>query len=487
MVSRKRMLRILEKGDIDLIHGATVEVLEKVGVYVNSDRALQLLADNGFAVDRGAKIAKMTESQVMDAVKRCKKNFRWHARSERYSVDAVDGRTKIGPGAQCLYYIDPETGGVRPPTLEDGITICRLLDALPSASIAYVPVQLSDISEEHNFIVQMAAGAIHSGKLTFGGNGRAHFEITLRLAEALLGDMDQVRKKPMFAGYVDPISPLAHDEAMVETMLLYAKWGFPVFITVMALGGGTAPASLAGLLVQQNAEVLSAIAIAACVAKSLKVVYGSVSCPLDMRSGMAATGSPESSLIGVGAVQMAKYYGIPSNMGVQSDSKTVDAQTSYEKAQAALVAMLAGADFSDLFLGSTEAFSAWSPVQAVIDDEIAARASRIADGIEVDRATISVDVIAKTGPMGNFLKNIETLRQFKREHLSPRLSDRASRAGWNSAGAKEMRQRAKERMIELLNSHSPDPLETEVRKNIDSLLKEYTKSIGADVLEKRSC
>jgi len=35
-----------------------------------------------------------------------------------------------------------------------------------------------------------------------------------------------------------------------------------------------------------------------------------------------------------------------------------------------------------------------------------------------------------------------------------------------------------------LNSHTPDPLETEVRKNIDGLIKEYWKSCSADALEK---
>src|SRR4030042_5815986 len=110
---------------------------------------------------------------------------------------------------------------------------------------------------------------------------------------------------------------------------------------VMALAGGTAPASLAGLLVQQNAEILSSIAIAKCVQKAPKIIYGAVSCPLDMRSGIAATGAPEFSLIGVGAVQLAKYYRLPSNMGVQSDSQTIDAKTTYEKKIAATMSFMA--------------------------------------------------------------------------------------------------------------------------------------------------
>ncbi len=259
----------------------------------------------------------------------------------------------------------------------------------------------------------------------------------------------------------------------------------PVFITVMALAGGTAPASLAGLLVQMNAEILSSIVIMTTVTKSPKAIYGSVSCPLDMRTGISATGSPEFSLIGVGAIQLAKYYRLPSNMGIQSDSKTVDAQTAYEKSFASLAAISAGADFCDLFIGSTEAFNSWSPVQAVIDEEIASNALRFAQGIEVNDETLSVDVIGKVGPMGSYLKQKDTMQRFRKEHSFAELTDRNTRTAWEAAGSKDTKRRAKERMTALLNSHTPEPLETEVRKNIDSLIREYTKTYGADSLEKR--
>ncbi len=486
MVSKKNMLKVLEKNDLEAIHGATLKVLENTGILINSDETIELLSSNGFDVDKKTKIVKMSEGRVTESVKSCRRNFKWHARSEKHSVDVVDGRTKIGPGSQCLFYIDPETDKLREPTLKDGIMAARLLDALDSASIGYAPMNMIDVPENAQSIVQMSAGIINSSKLTMGGSvDRADFEMTLRLADAILGDREMLRRKALFPGYIDRISPLGQDHTMLEVLLGYSSWDLPVFVTVMALAGGTAPAPLAGLLVQQNAEVLSSVAIASCVNKHPKIIYGSVSCPLDMRSGIASTGSPAFSLIGVGAIQLAKHYGLPCNMGVQSDSKIVDSQTSYEKTTAAMMAILAGADFSDLFLGSTETFNAFSPVQAVIDDEIATNAMRIARGIEVNEETLAVNVIAKTGPLGNYLKQVETMKQFRKEHMVPRLSDRATRQQWVAGGSKDAKRRAKERMVELLNSHTPEPLETEIKKNIDNLINEYWKSSSADALEKR--
>jgi len=486
MVSNRQMLKVLDKSDLDAIHGATLQVLEHTGVLVNSDEHLDLLQNKGLPVDRQTRIVKMPEAVVMEAVRSAKHNFKWHARSEKHTIQVVDGKTKIGPGAECSYYIDPETDKARIPTLEDGLAACRLLDALPNVQIAYVPMYVGDVPEDAARMLQMAGGLINSGKCTFGGSfNRDDVEMSIRLGEAILGDREKLKKKPLFCGYVDPISPLAHEHTMLEALTGYAKMEMPVFVTVMALAGGTAPASLAGLLVQMNAEVLSSIVIMNTVTKTPKAIYGSVSCPLDMRTGISATGSPEFSLIGVGAIQLAKYYHLPSNMGVQSDSKGVDSQTAYEKTLAALAAISAGADFCDLFIGSTEAFNSWSPVQTIIDEEIASNALRFAEGIEVNDETLSVDLINRVGPMGSYLKQKDTLVQFRKEHSFAELSDRNTRSAWEAAGSKDAKRRAKERMVELLNSHTPEPLETEVRKNIDSLIREYTKSYGADSLEKR--
>ena len=332
MVSNKRMLRVLDKSDLEAIHGATIEVLGKTGVLVQSDKALTLLDDGGFEVDKKTKIVRMSESSVMEAVKSCRKSWRWHARSEKHSVDMVDGSTKFGPGSQCLFYLDPETGQIRSSTLKDGILICRLLDALDTSSLGYIPIYPHDVPPEAMSIVMWMAGLLNSSKPTYGSSGDdPEFELMLRIVEIFFGDREALSKKNPFPGYIDPISPLGHDRCMTETLVRHAASDSPVFVVVMALAGGTAPASLAGLLVQQNAEVLSSIAIAKCVSKAPKIVYGSVSCPLDMRTGIAATGAPEFSLLGVGSVQVAKFYGLPSDMGVQSDSKTVDAQTTYEK------------------------------------------------------------------------------------------------------------------------------------------------------------
>jgi trimethylamine--corrinoid protein Co-methyltransferase len=295
------------------------------------------------------------------------------------------------------------------------------------------------------------------------------------MAAALVGGEEELRKKPTIAGYVDPVSPLIHDKEMIEGLMEYASYGQPIFITVMALAGATGPATLAGVLVQQNAEILSGLLIAHLVNPHAPVIYGTVSCPLDMRTGVSSTGSPEAGLLSVAATQIARYYGIPSDVGAQSNAKVSDAQASYEKTMSLIMAVMAGADFIDLFAGSMESYMTTSYEQMVIDNELAGMALRCAEGIKVNAETIAKDVIDRVGPGGHYLADKHTLDWFKKEHYRPKLSDRRTRIDWEKSGGKDIREEARNRAKEILANHEPEPVDPTVWREIEKIIKEIEK------------
>ena len=118
----------------------------------------------------------------------------------------------------------------------------------------------------------------------------------------------------------------------------------------------------------------------------------------------------------------------------------------------------------------------------MVDDEIASYVRRISEGIEVNEETLSVDVIAKTGPLGNYLKHPRTLKQFKREHSQARLSDRLTRRHWTATGSKDVKERARKRAADLLKSHTPDQLEPEIKRSLNDLIWEFTREYDVDQL-----
>jgi len=372
--------------------------------------------------------------------------------------------------------IDLETGECRIPTKRDAEQLVRLMDALKNVHINYPPASLSDVPEQFSLAYSIAITIKNTSKCTMGSaHGATSARDSIQIAAALVGSEEELRKKPTIAGYIDPISPLIHDKEMTEGLMEYARYGQPIFITVMALAGATGPATLAGVLVQQNAEILSGLLMAHLVNPHTPVIYGTVSCPMDMRTGVSSTGSPEVGLLGAASAQIARYYGLPSDVGAQSNSKLPDAQASYEKTMSLIMAVMAGADLIDLFAGSMESYRTTSYEQMVIDNELAGMALRFAEGIEVNAETIAEEVIDRVGPGGNYLADKHTLDWFKKEHYRPKLSDRRTRADWEKSGGKDIREEARNRAKEILASHEPEPVDPTIWREIEMIVKDIEK------------
>ncbi|MFB0522662.1 MAG: trimethylamine methyltransferase family protein, partial [Candidatus Bathyarchaeia archaeon] len=430
----------------------------------------------GAIVDYKKNLVKVPSYLVEEAVATTPKSFIWHARNPKKSIRIGGEPTKFGPGSECVNIIDLETGECRIPTKRDAEQLVRLMDALENIHINYPPASLSDVPEQVSLTHSFAITIKNSSKCTMGSNyGRSSALDSIRMASALVGGEEELRKKPTIASYIDPVSPLIHDKELTEGLMEYASYGQPIFITTMALAGATGPATLAGVLVQQNAEILSGLLIVHLVNPHAPVIYGTVSCPMDMRTGVSSTGSPEIGLLGAASAQIARYYGIPCDVGAQSNAKVPDAQASYEKTMSLMMAVMAGADLIDLFAGSMESYRTTSYEQMVIDNELAGMALRCAEGIEVNAETIAKDVIDRVGPGGNYLADKHTLEWFRKEHHRPKLSDRRTRADWEKSGGKDIREEARNRAKEILASHEPEPVDPTIWREIEIIIKDIEK------------
>jgi trimethylamine--corrinoid protein Co-methyltransferase len=222
----------------------------------------------------------------------------------------------------------------------------------------------------------------------------------------------------------------------------------------------------------QNAEILSGITIAQLVNPGTPVFYGTASTIMDMRSGIIAKGAVEAGLFNVATAQLARYYGVPSR-GTASDteSKVLDIQAGYEKAITLLMAALAGVNYI-WYPGTIEYALTVSFESLVIDHEICGMAYRALDGIEVNEATLATKIIDSVGPGGQFLGQKHTIEHLKSEQYFPKLSDRRSRDEWKKAGAKELRDVAREEVRRILREYQPTPLEKDVEAKLERIVKE---------------
>ena len=477
--SSSRTFDILSSDDLDKIHGATVEILSRLGVKIWEPTALQLFKEAGAEVDERTMIVRIPEELLKDAVGKAPSEFKLYGRETNYVLDMAGNEVHFGPSGLAVKVHDLD-GRTRLGTLKDVADLARLVDALENIHLNIMNVTPSDVPDDVFHLHVMLEDWKNSVKTTDGYNWTARkAQETIDIASILRGSTEELMKKPCLLGYTNPVSPMQQSKELVEGAILYAKHNQPMIYAPEALAGGTAPATLAGLLAQQNAEVLSGVMISELANPGAPVFYGTVSAAMDMKTGAAALGGPEVGLLNLATAQLGRYYGLPCRgTGGNSDSKTLDAQAGLETTMNMLMAGLAGINFIYDACGSLEGSITTSYEKLVIDNEIAGMVTRVLDGIEVNDETLAVGEICRVGHSANFLGSTFTAKHFRKEHFIPTLLDRRSMEAWLKAGSKDIVETANERARKILNEHEPVPMDKDVVTEIEGYIEKATKDYG---------
>jgi len=228
----------------------------------------------------------------------------------------------------------------------------------------------------------------------------------------------------------------------------------PVTVNGEPMAGASAPVTLAGTAAVGTAEILAGIVVNQLLEPGRPCFFNlGFSHVMDMRAGFAVTGGPENCLLAVAGAEIARHLGLPSVSWMCSDSLLEDGQNALEKAVAALTH--ADARVSVVWgVGSMESEKTLSPIQAVIDDEIAAMARRYLAGFAVDPDSLAVEEVRRVGPAGSFLATDHTLEHFRGSIFEPRRLVRVQRAAGVTPGLLD-RARAH---VEDVRSHPAQPV-----------------------------
>lgn len=472
-------LEVLSKSDVEQIHGATMEVLIRLGVKVWSSAALRLFEDAGAEVNKKTMTAKLSEELVSETIHKAPSHFEFYGRDPAYKLLMGKNRVHFAICGQGVKVQDVD-GRIRLATVKDVENMARMADYFDDIHHSSMMTTPMDVPPETMHVHALWANLKNARKTTDGYNHGAKWaEETLRLGAIVRGGMDELMKKPMLLGFTNPVSPMQLSKELIEGAIIYAKHNQPVLYAPEALSGGTAPSTLAGLLVQQNAEVLCGIMVSQLAKAGAPVLYGTVSAAMDMRTGAPALGGPEVGLINLATAQLARHYGLPSRgTGGNTDSKLVDVQAGIESSLSLLLAAYSGMNFIYDSAGSLDGSIATSYGKIVVDAEICGMVTRILRGIEVTDETLAVDEIVKAGPSANYLGTPFTMKMFRKEHYMPMLLDRRSRDAWEADGGRGMEIAAREKAKQILKDHHPEPLPKDVLIQGDTFVKEVMRSYG---------
>jgi trimethylamine--corrinoid protein Co-methyltransferase len=467
---------VLSDEQIGQIHQAALDILRTTGVLVKAPAARELLRKAGARVDGESMICRLPADMVEEALKRAPAQFTVHARNPKHDVQVSTERLHYEPMIGRLNCFDYESGTTHRTTLSDVGELVRLADALPNYHLLHsgaIMPQIEGVPIRATHAYGYLESVRNSSKpIKATSRERVMAEDCLRMVAVIAGGEAELKKKPFTFTTDNPVSPLHHDRDQMEGALEFARYGLPIDVTSEPQAGATSPVTLAGLLAQQTADVVSGITIIQLANPGNPVWYGTCGSIMDMRVGRIAIGAVEMGLINAASAQLAHFYGIPCRgTAAATDSKLLDFQAGYEKTLVLALAALGGVN-KIFYPGTMEGALTVSKESLVLDDEIAAGVYRLLSGVRVEEATLAVKVIDQVGPGGHFLKQRHTLQYLTGEHFLPRLASRQTREKWLEGGARSMADRAHETVEKLLAEHKPEPLPASAEAELERIVRE---------------
>jgi trimethylamine--corrinoid protein Co-methyltransferase len=449
---------MLSDAQLEQIHRASLQILDRTGARICDSEALELLRDAGCSVSDGDVVrfpAKVIEEAVEQAPSRIVLS---HRNGDAQLV--LEGQNSyFGTGSDLPNTLDLESGERRLSLLSDVADTARLADALPNLDFVMSMALPSDVpresSDRHSFLAMVENT---SKPIVFTAWDESGLTDIIAMAEVVAGGADALMQNPFLVAYLEPTSPLQHSEMALRKMLMMADKGLPFVYAPGPVEGATAPVTPAGSLAMANAEILSGLTIAQLRQPGAPVVYGSGSGPLDMRTTVATYMSPHFMLHCKAIAELGHHlYKLPVwGFAGCSDSKRADMQAGIDSAMWILWTALCGANLVH-DVGYVESGMTCSYEMIVVCDEVIGFVRRLLGGFEISPETLALDAIDEVGPGGEYITTDHTLRHFK-ECWYPRVFDRMSHHSWVDAGRPTAAETARELARQTIAEHQPEPL-----------------------------
>jgi len=306
-------LNSLTTDELYEIHLATLEVLEKTGVFIETDQALDVFDGAGAEVDRKTKIVRIPPYVVEDAIRSAPSQIVLAGRDPKHDKILAAGRVHFTNFSEGIEVVDPYTGERRTPVKADLANAAKLVDYLSDIDVCEKAVGSSDVPQEVVSLHNAEAMLTNTTKHCCVGPGSGFLLNKLvAMAGVIVGGIKKLKERPILSFTTCPVSPLKLINECCDIIIEAARTNSIINILSMAMAGGTSPVTLAGTLVTHNAEVLSGITLTQLVRKGAPVIYGSSTTAMDLKLGAASVGTPECAIISGAVARLARYYALPS-------------------------------------------------------------------------------------------------------------------------------------------------------------------------------
>lgn len=447
-------LNFFTNDQLEEIHFAALEILNRIGVRVYSEEALELLRKGGARIN--GDIAKIPAFMVQDALSSAPCKISIGTRDGKRAMQLQKNSIHFGTGSDTPFVYDLFTGERRTSKKSDVVNYARLSDALQNIDFVMSLALASDVPTLLSYKHHFEAMVTNTTKpICFTAHNAQDLKDIIEMAEVAIDGAENLVANPFIFAYLEPTSPLVHSQEAIEKLMICAEKNVPAIYAIAILGGASGPVTQAGAIAQGIAEMLSGLVIHQLKCKGAPIIFGGGARPMNMTTMGCPYGGPEPDLGRIAVVKMAQYYNLPSfTTSGCSDAQVFDQQAGMEIGFSLLSAGLAGGnlihDLGYLGMGMTSSMES-----LLLCNETAGIVKHFLRGIEINEETLAFDTIEKVGPGGNYLTEEHTFKNFRNQIFDTKLLNRNGYDKWAQNGAYSFKDMANKKAQEILENHKP--------------------------------
>ncbi|MEM7197452.1 MAG: trimethylamine methyltransferase family protein [Pseudomonadota bacterium] len=463
----------LGERDIAQIHEAVLTILETVGIADPIPSCVEAITAIGGQMSDSGRVL-FPRALVEDIIAKAARQFPLYGQDPQYDMHPWDQRVYFGTAGAAVHMVDVDERRYRESKLQDLYDIARVVDRCEHINFFQRSIVCRDLEDPRVLDINTLYASI-SGTSKHVGTSWVepqHVEEGLKMLHQIAGSEKKWRERPfvsMSNCFVVP--PLKFATDACRCLEAAVRGGMPVLLLAAGQAGATSPASLAGAVVQEMAEVLGGLVYVNAISPSAPAMLGPWPFVSDLRTGAMSGGSGEQALLMAACAQMGNYYNLTTGVCAgMTDSKMPDAQSGHEKSYNYALVANAGANLVYEAAGMHASLLGFCLESVPIDNDAIGAVLRTLRGIETDAESLSLDVIANVclqGP-GHFLGHDQTLARMQKDYVYPQTGNRMSPKEWAENDYPDLIETAKARVADILQNHHP--------KHIDDMLREKLKT-----------
>ncbi len=481
LVNRFSSVQALDEEQIERIHDASMDILERHGIEVLGEQALDVFRKAGARVDDDGMV-RMDRGLVMEAISTAPAEFSVVPRNPDNTIrcggNAINFGMVSGPPN-----VHDRINGRRPGNLSDYrklVSLGQFFNVITFFGNQAVAVTDLPVNTRHLDAALTSLTLSDKPFFTIGIGAERGLDAIRMCAIAKGLNLEDMVDHPTVMTNININSPRKLDDSMAYGAMQLAVLGQPVVVTPFTLMGAMTPVTMAGALAQQNAEALLGVSLLQLTRPGCPVGYGGFTSNVDMRSGSPAFGTPENALANLAGGQLARRYNLPYRTSACNASNAVDCQSAWETGMALWSAVMGHGNFIYHAAGWLEGGLVASFEKIMIDCEMLQHIAALLRPVAVNDQTLALEAMDEVGPGGHFFGCDHTMARYKTAFYEPFMSDWQNSQSWQEGGAKDATMRATEMWQRALDEYEPPPIEPAVKEELEGYVARRKEELGRE-------